>query len=92
MKKKIDATIKPARRGGRDIPQRHVAVEVENTRSPYRAIGDKCRLSERTIRTAFSGKPVTWQTACRIANAVGIDIREFRVKDDRRGRRAKRDA
>ena len=85
--KKIDTTIKPAQRGGRDIPQRHVAVEVENSRSPYRAIGDKCRLSERTVRTAFIGKPVTWVTAMRIAHAVGIDIREFRIKEDRRGRR-----
>ena len=64
-------------------------IEVENSRSPYRAIGDKCRLSERTVRTAFSGKPVTWVTAMRIAHAVGIDIREFRIKEDRRGRRAK---
>jgi len=63
-------------------------MEDEN-RNPYLAIADKCRLSERTVRSAFAKKPVTWQTAQKIAAKVGIDMREFRIKEDLRGRNKK---
>ena len=56
-------------------------------RNLYIAIGDKCRLSERTIRNAFSGKAVTWQTAAKIAKALGVDMRELRIKADNRGKK-----
>ena len=56
-------------------------------RNLYLAIGDKCRLSERTIRNAFANKPVTWQTAAKIAKALGVDMREIRVKVDNRGKK-----
>lgn len=53
--------------------------------NPYQWIGDQCRLSERTIRTAFARKPITWQTACIIAKNFRIPANCFRIKDDRRG-------
>lgn len=55
----------------------------------YKLIGDKCRLSERTVRNAFSGIPVTWQTAQTLAHAAGIPVCGFRIKDDMRGRNKK---
>lgn len=58
-------------------------------RNPYMGIGDKCRLSERTIRNAFARKPVTWQTARIISNALHIDMGHFRIKEDNRGRNKK---
>lgn len=63
--------------------------EIAIGRNPYRGIGDKCRLSERTVRNAFSGKPVTWATARKLAAACCIDMREFRIKEDNRGRNKK---
>ena len=56
----------------------------------FRAIADKCGLSERTIRNAFANKPITWQTACRIAKHLGIRAASFRIKVDRRGKRKDR--
>ncbi len=64
-----------------------LAQNLDAGRNPYRGIADKCRLSERTVRTAFSRKPVTWETARKIARACGIDMREFAIKADNRGRR-----
>ena len=61
--------------------------EELNSRNPYLGIADKCRLSERTVRNAFAKKPVTWQTARRIAGAIGIDLADFRIKPDNRGRK-----
>ena len=65
----------------------HLAKGLDEGRNPYRGIADKCRLSERTVRSAFSRKPVTWDTARKIAVACGIDMREFRIKEDNRGRK-----
>ena len=62
-----------------------LAKNLDAGRNPYRGIADKCRLSERTVRTAFSKKPVTWQTARKIALAIGIDMGEFAIKADNRG-------
>lgn len=62
----------------------------ERPPNPYKGVGDKCRLSERTVRNAFSGKPTTWQTANRIARAIGIPIGFFRIKEDNRGRNKKK--
>lgn len=59
----------------------------EHGRNPYMAIGDKCHLSERTVRTAFARKPVTWQTARKIAKACNIDLANFAIKPDNRGRK-----
>ena len=64
-----------------------LAKDLDAGRNPYRGIADRCRLSERTVRTAFAKKPVTWQTARRIANVCGIDMREFCIKADNRGRK-----
>jgi len=64
-----------------------LAQNLDAGRNPYRGIADKCRLSERTVRTAFSKKPVTWETARKIASACGIDMREFCIKADNRGRK-----
>lgn len=62
---------------------------VDEGRNPFRGIADRCRLSERTVRNAFSRKPVTWDTARKVAQACGIDMREFRIKEDNRGRNKK---
>ena len=59
------------------------------TVNAFKFIADKCRLSERTVRSAFAKKPVTWDTARKIAVACGIDMREFRIKEDNRGRNKK---
>jgi len=67
----------------------HLAKGLDEGRNPYRGIADKCRLSERTVRSAFAKKPVTWDTARKIAVACGIDMREFRIKEDNRGRNKK---
>lgn len=61
----------------------------ERPRNPYMGIGDRCRLSEKTIRNAFSRKPITWHTARIIANALQIDMGHFRIKQDNRGRKKK---
>ena len=61
----------------------------ERPRNPYMGIGDRCRLSEKTIRNAFARKPITWQTARIIANALQIDMGHFRIKQDNRGRKKK---
>ncbi|WP_176013639.1 hypothetical protein [Victivallis sp. Marseille-Q1083] len=55
--------------------------------NPYKGVADRCGLSEKTIRTAFAKKPITYQTACRIAKHTGIPVQYFRIKDDRRGRK-----
>lgn len=57
--------------------------------SPYKAVGDKCGLSEWTIRNAFSQKGITWQTACKIARSLEIPANCFRIKEDNRGRNKK---
>ena len=36
-------------------------MENNEVTNVYKLIGDKCNLSEKTVRTAFSKKPVTWQ-------------------------------
>ena len=53
-------------------------------------IGDRCRLSERTIRNAFARKPITWHTALVIANLLQIDMGHFRIIEDCRGRNKKK--
>ena len=59
----------------------------------YKLIGDKCRLSERTIRTAFSKKPITYQTALQIAKALDLATTDcFVIKTDKRGRNKKKKA
>ncbi len=55
--------------------------------SPYRMIADRCGISEVTLRRAMARKPITYQTAARIAHRLGIDPVCFRIKEDRRGRR-----
>lgn len=65
-------------------------IEFEQRpRNPFQGIGDRCRLSERTVRNAFSRKPVTWHTARIIAQALKIDLGHFRIKEDERGRNKK---
>ena len=61
---------------------------MDDSYNPFRAIGDKCRLSERTIRNAFSKQAIPYNTACKIAHAAGgIPIGAFRIKEDRRGKK-----
>ena len=62
-----------------DIPER--------PRNPFQGIADRCRLSERTVRKAFSRQPVTWQTAARLSKALQIDLGHFRIKTDNRGKK-----
>ena len=64
--------------------------EIGISVSIYKLIGDKCRLSEKTIRTAFQRRPVTYQTAMKIAKALQVDTIDcFRIKTDNRGKRKK---
>lgn len=64
--------------------------EIGISVSVYKLIGDKCRLSEKTIRTAFQRRPVTYQTAKKIAKSLDIDTLDcFRIKTDNRGKRRK---
>ena len=59
----------------------------------YKLIGDKCHLSERTVRTAFSKKPITWQTAMALCRALRFDTTNcFVIKEDNRGRGKKKAA
>lgn len=62
-----------------DIPER--------SRNPFQGIADRCRLSERTVRKAFSRQPITWQTAARLSKALQIDLGHFRIKADNRGKK-----
>lgn len=55
--------------------------------SPWKLLADRCGLSEVTLRNAFARKPITWQTACRIAKNLEIQAASFRIKPDRRGRK-----
>ena len=67
------------------------SIELEDIpsrpRNPFQGIADRCRLSERTVRKAFSRQPITWQTAVRIAKALQIDLGHFRIKVDNRGKK-----
>ena len=57
----------------------------------YKLIGDKCHLSERTVRNAFSKKPVTYQTALALCRALDFDTTNcFVIKSDQRGRNKKK--
>lgn len=60
-------------------------ADPADLQNPYKFIGDQCRLSERTIRTAFSKKPITWTTARIIEKHTGIPTYCFRIKPDNRG-------
>lgn len=81
MKKKSPATSPSAFR----IPPSEFRSEAADLQNPYKFIGDQCRLSERTIRTAFSKKPITWTTARIIEKHTGIPTYCFRIKPDNRG-------
>lgn len=59
-------------------------------RNPFQGIGDRVRLSERTVRNAFSRKPITWHTARVLANLLHIDMGHFRIIEDNRGRNKKK--
>ena len=51
----------------------------------YQGVGDRCRLSERTVRDAFQCKPITYGTAMTLASVLDIPIGCFRIKSDKRG-------
>ena len=53
----------------------------------YQGVGDRCRLSERTVRDAFNGRPITYGTAMTLASVLEIPVQCFRIKADRRGLR-----
>lgn len=55
----------------------------------FKALADRIRLSEVTIRKAFSHKPITWKTAVRIANALEVPIECFCIKIDGRYKNGK---
>lgn len=62
----------------------------EISTNAYKLIGDKCRLSEKTVRTAFAKKPITYQTALLLCRALDLDtVNCFRIKTDNRGRNKK---
>lgn len=68
-----------------------IQADCEISVSVYKLIGDKCRLSEKTVRTAFQRRPVTYQTAKKLAKALAIDTVDcFRIKQDLRGRGRKK--
>ena len=50
-------------------------------------LADWCGLSDRTMRTVLSNKPVTMPTALKIAKRTGCPLEAFRIKVDRRGRK-----
>ena len=54
-------------------------ADPQDLQNPYKFIGDQCRLSERTIRTAFSKKPITWTTARIIEKHTGIPTYCFQI-------------
>jgi hypothetical protein len=62
-------------------------MTIERRPTPFKAIADNAGFSERLVRDAFHGKPVTYQTACRLGKAVHIAVEFFRIKEDRRGQR-----
>lgn len=56
----------------------------------YKLIGDKCHLSEKTVRNAFSKKPITFQTAMMLCRVLEFDTSNcFVIKTDNRGRSKK---
>jgi len=55
----------------------------------FTCIAVRCKLSERTVRDAFSRKAITYRTACRISRNTGIAIAAFRIKEDLRGKNRK---
>ena len=62
--------------------------KIEETTNVYKLIGDKCNLSEKTVRTAFSKRAITWQTACKLRKALNLPtLNCFRIKVDNRGRK-----
>ena len=65
-------------------PQSEPIMENDSL-NPYKGIADLCGLSDITIRKAFARKPITYQTACRIANRIKIPVECFRIKADTRG-------
>ena len=67
--------------------------EEEYSRPPnaYQGVGDRCRLSERTVRNAFSRKPITWGTAQMLSHVLKIPMGCFRIKEDMRGRNKKKE-
>ncbi len=65
-------------------------VEEAGQMNPFKGVADLCGLSEQTIRTAFSRKPITYQTACRIAKHMKIPVEYFRIKADQRGQNKKK--
>ncbi len=50
----------------------------------YKALADRLRLSEPTIRKALSRQPTTWKTAKVISNALVIPLECFYIKIDGR--------
>lgn len=57
----------------------------ERPYNPFQGVGDRCRLSERTVRDAFARKPITWQTAQTLSRILMIPMGCFRIKEDQRG-------
>lgn len=63
-------------------------MESDEQINAYKLIGDKCNLSEKTVRTAFARKPVTWQTACKLRKALNLATAAcFKIKSDNRGKK-----
>lgn len=56
----------------------------------FKACADRCGLSITTIKTAFMYKPITYQTACKIADNLNIPKECFNIKADSRGRKMKK--
>lgn len=65
--------------------------EIIINTNAYKLIGDRCHLSERTVRAAFSKKPITWQTAMALCHALDFDTSNcFVIKSDKRGRKKRK--
>ena len=62
----------------------------ERPPNAFQGVGDRGRLSERTVRNAFSRKPITWGTAQTLSHVLKIPMGCFRIKEDMRGRNKNR--
>ena len=55
----------------------------------FKAAADKCGFSIITVRNAFNYKPITFRTAKKIADTMGVPIACFNIKEDLRGKNKK---
>jgi len=69
------------------VPVRSAGLNAERRYTFLLFLADWFGLSDRTVRTVLSNKPVTVQTALKIARKTGCPMEAFRIKADKRGRK-----